>query len=56
MKKHIAKQRDAIKKLKAANHPTKMAESMLSALEGSLRAFERHRQLILDVLSPQIPR
>jgi len=26
-----------------------MAESMLSALEGSLRAFERHRQLILGL-------
>jgi hypothetical protein len=35
--------------LKAGNHPTEMAESMLSALEGSLRAFERHRQLILGL-------
>ena len=56
VKKLIAKQQYAIKRLEAANHPTEMAESMLSGLEGTLRAFERHRQLILNVLTPQAPR
>jgi hypothetical protein len=34
---------------KGGNHPTEMAGSVLRALEGSLRAFERHRQLILGL-------
>jgi hypothetical protein len=50
VKLHIARQRKAIEKLKAGNHSTEIAESMLIALEESLRAFERHRQLILALL------
>ena len=50
VKLHIARQRNAIEKLKAGNHSTEMAESMLITLGGSLRAFERHRQLILALL------
>jgi len=48
----ITRQRNVITKLKASDHPTEMAESMLSALEGSLHAFERHRLLILEGLHP----
>jgi len=49
-KDHIASQRSIITKLRLANAPLDTAKSMLSALEGSLRVFERHRELILDKL------
>jgi len=51
VKRHIARQQTVIAKLKSGDHPTEVAESMLEALEGSLRAFERHRQLILNLNS-----
>jgi hypothetical protein len=47
VKQHIANQRSKITKLSLAQRPTDMAQSMLEALEGSLRVFERHRELIL---------
>jgi hypothetical protein len=49
-KRHIARQRAAISMLKSGdNAHKKVAESMLEALEGNLRAFEHHRQLILEL-------
>jgi len=49
VKRHIALQHNTIAKLRLAKHPTEVAESMLEALEGSLRVFERHRELILSI-------
>jgi hypothetical protein len=49
-KRRIARQRAAISMLKSGdNAHKKVAESMLEALEGNLRAFEHHRQLILEL-------
>jgi predicted transcriptional regulator len=50
LKLHIAHQRRVITKLRLAKEPTDMARSRLAALEGSLRVFERHRELILNNL------
>jgi hypothetical protein len=50
LKDHIASQRSIITKLRLANAPLDTAKAMLVALEGSLRVFERHRELILDKL------
>jgi hypothetical protein len=49
-KDHIARQREAIKSAIQRGHPTEEATSMLKVLEASLRALDRHRQLILDRL------
>jgi hypothetical protein len=49
-KGHIARQREAIKSAIQQGHPTEEAESMLKVLEASLRALDKHRQLILDRL------
>jgi hypothetical protein len=49
-KAHIAHQREVIERAIRAGRPTDVAESVLDALEESLRAFERHRRLILDQL------
>jgi hypothetical protein len=46
-KAHIAHQREVIERAIRAGHPTDVAESVVDALEESLRAFERHRRLIL---------
>jgi len=50
LKEHIARQRIIITKLRLTNAPLDTARSMLEALKGSLRVFERHRELILDNL------
>jgi hypothetical protein len=47
---HIAEQRKVIETAIQKGHPKEVAESMLHALEVRLRAFEIHRQLILDRL------
>jgi hypothetical protein len=47
-KNHIARQREVIANAFQRGHDTEIAVSMLRALEASLRAFEAHRQLILD--------
>ena len=52
-KAHIARQLELIKKLRKDGHDTDLAESMLDALETTLRALERHRDLILDRLGEQ---
>jgi hypothetical protein len=49
-KDHIARQREAIKSAIQRGHTTEEAESMLKVLEASLRALDKHRQLILDRL------
>jgi len=49
-KTHIDRQREFIEKLRKGGHDTELAESMLHALETSLRALEHHRDLILDRL------
>jgi len=47
-KNRIARQREVIAKAFQKGHDTEAPLSMLRALEASLRAFETHRQLILD--------
>jgi hypothetical protein len=49
-KDHIARQREAIKSAIQRGYPTEEDESMLKVLEASLRALDKHRQLILDRL------
>jgi hypothetical protein len=47
-KNRIARQREVIADAFRKGHDTEVLVSMLRALEASLRAFETHRQLILD--------
>jgi hypothetical protein len=47
-KNRIARQRDDIASSFQNGHATEVPVSMLRAFEASLRAFETHRQLILD--------
>ena len=49
----IARQRVIVKHGLGTGHPSEMAESLLDALEGSLRLFEKHRVLILGQLQRQ---
>jgi hypothetical protein len=49
-KTHIAHQKEMIAELERGGHGIGLAVSMLHALEHSLRAFEQHRELILDQL------
>jgi hypothetical protein len=44
----IARQRVIVKHGLDTGHPSEMAESLLDALEGSLRLFERHRIFLLS--------
>jgi len=50
LKGHILRQRVMLKHVLDTGQPSELAESMLHALEGSLRAFENHRQLIFERL------
>ena len=47
-KNRIARQREVIANAFQKGHDAAVPVSMLRALETSLRAFETHRQLILD--------
>jgi hypothetical protein len=47
-KNRIARQREVIADAFRKGHDTEAPVSMLRALEASLRAFETHRQFILD--------
>jgi hypothetical protein len=49
----IVRQRVIIKDAVDTGHRFEMAESLLDALEGSLRIFEKHRELILSQLLRQ---
>ena len=46
----IVRQRVIVKHALDTGQPSEMAELMLNALEESLGAFEKHRELILDQL------
>jgi hypothetical protein len=48
--RHIALQKETITQPDRDDHATDLAETMLDALEQSLRAVERHRALILERL------
>jgi hypothetical protein len=50
IKADIARERVILEHALDAGHPLEVAESMLHALEGALRIFEKHRQLVLDQL------
>jgi hypothetical protein len=50
MRADIARERVAVEHALDAGYPTEVAESMLHALEGALRIFEKHRKLVLDQL------
>jgi len=50
LKAHIVRQRVLLKDALDTGQPSELAESMLHALEGSLRIFEKHRQLVLEQL------
>jgi hypothetical protein len=52
---HIARQREIITIRYEQDLPADVAESMLRALEESLRAFEKHRQYIIDRLKDVKP-
>jgi hypothetical protein len=50
LKVQIVRQRVIVKYALDTDQPSEMAESMLHALEESLGAFEKHRELVLDQL------
>jgi hypothetical protein len=52
-KAHIARQREIIAELRIDDHEIDIAESMLHALEGRLRAFGTHRDVILQRLKSE---
>jgi hypothetical protein len=54
-KNRIARQRDVIASAFQKGHATEVPVSMLRAFEVSLRAFETHRQLILDRQKDALP-
>jgi hypothetical protein len=54
-KKRIARQRVIVQAAIDKGQPSEEAEAMLAILERSLRAFERHRQSILDALAKGPP-
>jgi len=53
LKVQIVRQRVIVKDALDTGHRSEMAESLLDALEGSLRIFEKHRELILGQLLRQ---
>ena len=50
MKTHIVRQRIRVKHARDTGQPSQLEDSMLHALEASLYAFERHRELIVSQL------
>ena len=52
----IARQREIIQDAVEQGHPADLAEGMLRAMEESLRAFGRHRQVILERLQKPVKR
>jgi len=48
LKVQIVRQRVIVKYALDTGQPSEMAESLLHALEESLGAFEKHRELVLD--------
>jgi hypothetical protein len=52
-KKQVRRQKEIIEGLAHAGGDTHLAESLLGAMEHSLRAFEQHRELVLKWLKDQ---
>jgi len=50
MRADIARERVIVEHALDAAYPSELAESMLHTLEGALRMFEKHRELVLDQL------
>jgi hypothetical protein len=50
MRADIARERVFLEHALDAGYPSEVAESMLHTLEGALRIFEMHRELVLDQL------
>jgi len=50
MRADITRERVFLEHALDAGYPSEVAESMLHTLEGALRIFEKHRQLVLDQL------
>jgi hypothetical protein len=50
MRADTARERIIVEHALDAGYATEVAESMLHALEGALRIFEKHRELVLDQL------
>jgi hypothetical protein len=48
LKERIARERSVVERTKQRGHSTAASESILRALESSLRAFEKRRQVIFD--------
>jgi hypothetical protein len=53
LKVQIVRQRVIVKYALDTGQRSEMAESLLDALEGSLRTFEKHREMILSQLLRQ---
>jgi hypothetical protein len=53
LKAHIVRQRVIVKHTRDTGQHSEITESLLDALEGSLRIFEKHRELILAQLQRQ---
>jgi hypothetical protein len=51
--RQIVRQRVIVKYALDTDQPSEVVESMLHALEESLGAFEKHRELVLDQLQRQ---
>jgi hypothetical protein len=49
LKTHIVRQRELVKYVRKTGQRSEMAESLLDALEGSLRIFEKHRELLAQL-------
>ena len=54
MKTHIIRQHIRVKHARDTGQPSELVDSMLRALEASLGAFERHRELIVSQLKRRI--
>jgi hypothetical protein len=52
-KRHIARQKQLLEQIRQRGQPTEWAEHMLMALKGSLRAFEKHRKLIVSAINAE---
>jgi ABC-type uncharacterized transport system ATPase subunit len=54
VKSHITRQRLRVKHALDTGQCSEVLDSMLRALEASLRAFERHRELVLNQLTRRL--
>jgi hypothetical protein len=54
VKAHIVRQRVKVAYALDTGQPSELVNSMLHAFEASLRAFERHRELVLNHLKRRL--